>query len=290
MLARSFKRVAFTIEAEDGEIAYKKWEANGRRLMRTAVTLVAGVAVIGSLVVVPPGHRGAIYKADGIDVAERNEGYSLMVPLFHNANMVNVREQLYSNEEVYGQTADVLEVTMQVGVNYRINPEKAADIFREVGHEYETAIIENAVLDIGKAVIGQFDAGEVPVKRGEITSKMRDGLAARLAPVGIDVTFVALRDIILPESFVEAVELKEVAQEKQEESLRLVEVAKNEADAVKKRADGDAYAITALAAAREDEQTRLGLSPTEYVWFTKWDGILPSTLLGGGDFIVNLPN
>jgi regulator of protease activity HflC (stomatin/prohibitin superfamily) len=99
-----------------------------------------------------------------------------------------------------------------------------------------------------------------------------------------------LRDIILPPEFVAAVTAKEVAQERQEESLRLVDVAENEASAVKRAADGTAYALSTVAAAEREQQELLGLSPTEYVWYQKWNGVLPSTLLGdAGNFIVDLP-
>ena len=291
MIGTSFTRHKTIIEDEDGESVSIHWTRNGSRIRRALGLLGIGALVLASLVVVPPGHRGAIYTTSGVSTSERGEGYSLMIPILNNANMVNVREQLYSNEEVYGQTADVLEVTMQVGVNYRINPEQAADIFKEVGQQYETAIIENAVLDVGKAVIGQYDAGTVPSSRTSITADMTEGLRNRLGPVGIDVTFVALRDIILPSTFVSAVEAKEVAQERQEESLRLVTVAENEADAAIKAAEGQATALETVAAAEQAQQALLGLSPTEYVWYKRWNGTLPSTYLSDGTgFIVNLPD
>lgn len=289
MLARSFKRIVIEVEGEDG-FELTKWKTDKTRLRRATTTLIVGGLVLSSLVVVPPGHRGALYTTSGVSVVERGEGYSVIVPIIHNVSMVNVREQLYTNSEVYGQTSDVLEVTMQVGVNYRINPELAADIFKEVGQQYESAIIENAVLDIAKQVIGNYDASVVPTSRLTITADMQEALTARLAPVGIDVTFVALRDIILPKSFVQAVEAKEVAAEQVIESQRLVEKSQNEALQRIETATGEATAIAIEAQAKKEEQELLGMSSTEYVWFKTWNGILPTTLLGGSDdFIVNLP-
>lgn len=288
-LIASIKRIKIEVEGEDG-FELTKWKINTQRLKRVGGIAVVLALVLASVVVVPPGHRGAVYTASGVSTVERGEGYSLILPIIHNVSMVNVREQLYSNDEVFGQTSDVLEVTMQVGVNYRILPDKAADIFQEVGSAYEASIIENAVLDIGKIVIGQYDASVVPSQRGAITSDMLAALDERLNPIGIDVTYVALRDVILPKSFVAAVEAKEVAAEQVIESERLVDKAENEANQVIKTAQGTATAIAIEAQAKREEQELLGMSATEYVWFKTWDGALPATLLGeAGEFIVTLP-
>jgi regulator of protease activity HflC (stomatin/prohibitin superfamily) len=262
----------------------KRWKTLG-------ITFALGALAVGSLVVVPPGHRGALYQAvGGVQETERPEGFSFVIPIVQSVNMVNVREQLYSNDEVFGQTKDVLEVTMQVGVNYAIIPTQAAEIFRDVGQEYEARIIENAVLDVGKQVIGQYEASEAPFKRSSITADMLAGLQARLEPVGIQVTFVALRDIILPEEFVEAVKLKEIANEKAEESRRLVQVALNEAQQVRARAAGeaDAKALEGEGQSRAIDAVAnaLGFSPDEYLRWLQlqvWNGVLPETLVTSGN-------
>lgn len=292
MLFTSFKRDKMVVEDDAGEVILEKvkWTRNAGRIRRAIGLLVFGGLILASIVVVPPGHRGAVYTTNGISTIERGEGYSFIVPIFHNANMVNVREQVYENEEVYAQTRDLLEVTMQIGVNYYVTPDKAADIFRDVGHDYETALIKPAVLDIAKQEAGLIDALDFPRDREKLAESILSGLRARLEDIGITVTFVAIQDAIFPSAFVDAVRNKEIAEEKAEESLRLVDVAVNEAEQARQRASGEADALVTVAEAKREEQQVLGMSPTEYVWFKTWNGILPSTLLGeSGDFIVDLP-
>lgn len=292
MLFTSFKRNRITVEDDDGEILVDKveWSRNSKRLRRAGAIGIIGALALSAVVITPPGHRAAIYTTGGVSLDERGEGYSLIVPVLHNANMVNVREQVYENEEVYAQTKDLLEVTMQIGINYFIHPDKAADIFRDVGQDYEAALIKPAVLDISKQEAGLIDALDFPNNREKLAQAILSDLRARLEPIGITVTFVAIEDAIFPGEFVAAVRNKEIAGEKVEESNRLVQVAVNEAQQARERASGEADAIVEVAEARENEQERLGMSSIEYVWFQKWNGMLPSTLLGeSGDFIVDLP-
>ena len=269
-----------------------------RRKWRTAgITITAGAIILGSLVVTPPGNRGVIFSAGtGVQEVERNEGVSFMLPLFNSANMVNVREQKYENLEVYAQTKDLLEVTVQIGVNYFIQPTQAAELFRDVGKSYELAIIEPAVLDIAKRQIGLVDALDFPNNRQAIAAAISGDLTARLEQRGIEVTYVAIQDNIFDPSFVAAVLAKEIADEKAVESKRLVAVATNEAEGVRKTASGlaDAVALTGEgeASAIASVSDALGFTTDEYLgWLrlNRWDGVLPDTLVGdAGEFSILL--
>ncbi len=271
----------------------KKWRTAG-------LTLLGGALILGSLVVVPPGHRGVIYSATGgVSPVERPEGVSLIVPLFQTANMVNVREQKYENLEVYAQTQDLLEVTVQLGVNYYIAPSSAAELFRDIGKNYELAIIEPAVLDITKRRVGLVEAIDFPQQREQLASDILSDLAARLGPTGIQVTYVAIQDNIFDKAFVAAVLAKEIADERAAESERLVAVAKNEAAQVEARAEGDARAAALQGEGQAEAimavAEALGFTPDEYLnWLQLqvWDGRLPMTYvgdLGNIDLLMEVP-
>lgn len=269
-----------------------------RRKWRTAgLTILIGGVLVGSLVVVPPGHRGVIYSAaGGISPVERAEGVSFMFPVLQAANMVNVREQKYENLEVFAQTQDLLEVTVQIGVNYFIQPGQAAELFRDVGKNYELAIIEPAVLDISKRHIGLVDAIDFPTNRQAIADSISVDLTARLGQRGIQVTYVAIQDNIFDPQFVSAVLQKEIADELAARSERLVAVATNDAEATRQTASGDADAIALKgegeASAIAAVSKALGFTSNEYLsWLqlNRWDGVLPDTLVGdSGNFNILL--
>jgi len=258
----------------------KQWKAAG-------LSVVIGGLILGALVVTPPGHRGVIFSAaGGVSEQERQEGVSLMLPILQSANMVNVREQKYENLEVYAQTQDLLEVTVQIGVNYYIQPNQAAEVFRDIGKNYELAIIEPAVLQISKRQIGLVEAIDFPGQREAISGAIADELATRLGQRGIEVTFVSIQDNIFDPDFVAAVLAKEIADEKAAESQRLVAVAENEAEQVRERAAGDADAAALQGAGQAEAidavAAALGFTPEQYLSWLQlqvWDGRLPSTLV-----------
>ncbi len=268
----------------------RKWQVAG-------ATLLSGSLLLGMLVVTPPGHRGVIYSwTGGISQVERPQGVTVMLPLFMSANMVNVRVQKYENLEVYAQTKDLLEVTVQVGVNYRIEANRSAEVFEDIGKHYERDIIEPAVLTITKRQVGLVEAVDFPARRLAIADAITDDLTVRLERRGIEVTYVAIQDNIFDPDFVKAVLDKEVADEKAATALRQVEIARNEAESVRVRASGDADAIAFRGdgerAAIEAVVAALDFSPEEYLdWLqlNRWDGRLPSTLVGeAGDLALLL--
>ncbi len=287
-LIASIKRIK--IEGEDEEFIQTKWTLRRDRLRRTLGVGAVGLLVLSSLVVVPPGHRGVLYTAEGVHEEEKGEGYSFILPIIHNVANVSVREQAYRNESVYAQTSDLLEVTMVLGVNYRVQASQAAEVYRDLGRDFEGNVIERAVLDTAKEQAGLIEALDFAQQREKLAQSILSGLRARLEPLGIAVTYVAIEDAVFDASFVSAVLAKEVADEKAQESARLVAVAENEARQRVATATGEATAIEIEALARQAEQDLLGLTPTEYVWYKVWNGQLPVTLIGDSDeFIVTLP-
>jgi len=259
-----------------------------RKWKMALISILAGGFFLGVLVVTPPGHRGVIYSwSGGISQTERTEGVSLMVPLYQSANMVNVRVQKYENLEVFAQTADLLEVTVQIGVNYRIQPTRAAEVFQDIGKFYERDIIEPAVLTIAKRQIGLVEAVDFPARRLAIADAITTDLTARLERRGIEVTYVAIQDNFFDPDFVRAVLEKEVADEKAATALRQIEIARNEAESIRQRASGDADAVALRgmgeSIAIEAIAEALGFTPEQYLdWLqlNRWDGRLPSTLVG----------
>lgn len=289
LLISSFKRIKIEVEGEEG-FELTKWKVNGSRLRRAGIIGLIGGLFLTAFVVVPPGHRGVLYTSSGVSTVERAEGYSFIAPVIHNVALVSVREQAYTNDSVFAQTADLLEVTLQLGVNYRVDASEASEVYRDLGADYEGTVVERAVLDIAKEATGQIEALDLAQEREKLAQAILSGLRARLEPLGIVPTFVAVEDAIFDKGFVSAVLAKEIADEKAAESKRLVEVATNEAQQAIERATGTATAIAIEAQAKREEQELLGMSATEYVWFKTWDGVLPATLLGdGGEFIVTLP-
>jgi regulator of protease activity HflC (stomatin/prohibitin superfamily) len=268
--------------------------AGARR--RTVIGFIAAALILPALVITPPGHRAAIYNlGGGVSPTERPEGLSFVLPWVQSARMVSVRTQVYE-VEVYPQSLDLQEVTVPVAVNFHVDPSEAAELYQEVGLLYAQTVIAPAVLQLLTQEVGQFAAIDFAQNRAALAEAVHGALGERLTTYGIIVESVNVKDAVFAPAFIQSVEAKIIADQKASEALRLVQVAVAEAQAVRERAAGDRDAAIAKAEgerqAVEQVAAALGFTPAEYlewVQLTKWDGKLPSTLLGdAGDFAIIL--
>jgi len=255
---------------------------------RAVIGLVAAAVLLPGLVITPPGHRAAIYDlGGGVSPVERGEGLSLVIPWVQSARMVNVRTLVYE-VEVYPQSLDLQEVTVPVAVNYHIQPDQAAELYQAVGLNYQQTVIAPAVLQLVTQSVGQFAAIDFAANRAALAEKVRVALEGRLAPYGIVVESINVKDAIFAKNFLAAVEAKIIADQKASEQERLVDAAKHTADQVIATAKGAAQARIEVAKAEreaiEEVAAALGFTPVEYLEWTRlqrWDGILPKTYLSG---------
>jgi regulator of protease activity HflC (stomatin/prohibitin superfamily) len=272
---------------EDGERAVGYNPSRGKFGLKVGV-----VALLTALTVawVPAGHRGVIFdQGQGVLQEEKGEGITLVIPLWQRVHNLNVRTQVYEYES-FVQTEDLQEVTLPIAINFVIAPDSAAELFQEVGFDYVETIIAPAAFQASTEAAGKIVAASIAQSRAELAADIGSIIGPQLADHGILVEYVSVKDAVFDGEFLAAVKAKVIATEKAEESSRLVIVAENEALQEIARAEGEADAIAIRAAAKQEEQSLLGLSPVEYVWFTTWNGQLPVTLIGDtGEFIVTLP-
>jgi regulator of protease activity HflC (stomatin/prohibitin superfamily) len=255
---------------------------------RRALTgVIAAVVVLPALVITPPGHRAAIYNlGGGVSSQERVEGLSLVIPWIQSARMVNVRTQVYE-AEILPQSLDLQEITVPIAVNYHVDPLLAAELYQDVGLAYEGTVIGPAVFQLVTQEVGQFIAEDFAKNRAALAGAVHRALEERLSTYGIVVEWVNVKDAIFAVGFRTAVEAKIVAEQKAAEAARLVQVAVAEAQAVRERADGDRDAAIAKAEGEKKSvelvAAALGFTPAEYLeWvrLNRWNGILPSTVVG----------
>ncbi len=277
----------YRYDGDDGErstgyhIARGKWGA---------IALAVGLTLAATIAYVPAGHRGVVMDGgSGVQAEELDEGWSFVIPFWQRVHNVNVRTQVYVYES-FVQTEDLQEITLPIAINYSVIPNRAAELFQEVGHDYEEIVIDPAAFQASTEATGQIVAESIAQSRAELVASIATILRPQLASHGIRVEFVAVKDAVFDPAFLTAVKAKVIATQKAEESARLVVVAENEARQTVATADGEAQALAIVAAARKQEIGLLNMTPTEYVWFKTWNGVLPLTWLGSdGEIIVQLP-
>lgn len=190
------------------------------------------------------------------------------------------------------QTSDAMDVTATVGVEYNIDPSKAATIFAT----YRKGIEEITDVNLRQYISDALIKNAVTMDINQLTqggkTKLLESVTAdirkKLDPVGIRIVKLSwMTDLRYPEQVRQSINAKieatqrallrenEVAQSKAEaEKVRVA--AQGEADARLTRARAEAEAIAIKAKALRDNPGILQLNAID-----KWDGKLPVYMTDG---------
>ena len=132
-----------------------------------------------------------------------------------------------------------LSVSMDVSILYRLDPGKAAEIYKTVGVDYPDVVIIPQTRSVIRGVTVNHEAKALYTSEREVVS---DAISEELGPMlesrGILLEKVLLRGITLPEMVSTAIESKLSAEQDAEKMKFLLEREKIEADRKRTEAQG----------------------------------------------------
>lgn len=273
-----------------------------------AILLVAAVAVFGlsGCKKVPAGNVGIkVYLlggSKGVDIEEKgpgrhwigfNEDLYLFPTFTQNYTWTRAPDETGDeNEELGFQTIEGLAVTADVGISYRIDPDKAALIFqkyRKGVDEITDIYLRNMVRD---ALVK--NASSIPVEsvygagKAKLIEAVQRDVAAQVADIGIIVEKIYwVGELRLPATVTNAINNKIQMTQEAQRAQNEVAKAKAEADVKIETARGTAGQIRELAQAKADainmEGKALRDNPElkDLRAIEKWNGTLPTTMVPG---------
>jgi regulator of protease activity HflC (stomatin/prohibitin superfamily) len=223
----------------------------------------------------------------GISYEERAPGLSFVFPLIQRSHQVDVREQRYvtvnaeGRNNAYVQSSDLQEITVRGTVVFNIEPTQVAELWDATGENFK-GIVESVFIDAIKEAAGKVRAEAFAGSLGALASDVEKIIKPQLEGRGIQVRSVLLEDAVFDPEFVLSVKEKVIADQEVAEQQKLVEAERAKLEQVRLQ-----------ASAQEERRVRLGLTQDQFLellWIEKWGGVLPTTVLGGGeDVILNLP-
>ena len=215
--------------------------------------------LLSSCVVVRPGEVGVRQKLGRISdqaLAEGPRSYnpftSQIVTLPTRTVNLEIRSNLPSKEG--------LTISSEISILYRIMPNKAPDILRDIGRSYEQQIILPVFRSASADVTARFLAKDMHSgERAIIETQIRDRMAEILEDKGIVVENVLMKSIQLPQGLARSIEEKLQAEQdaqrmefvKQQEARnaeRLLIQAEGERNAAVIAADADRQRVEIQAA------------------------------------------
>ena len=234
------------------------------------------IVVIGVLILIgmnfyktiPPGRVGVATLFGNVQAQEYSQGLHIPVNPLYRWELFDARQQTHS-ETANVPSQDQLQTKLDVSVQYRIDGSMAPDILQQTG-DANAAVrvhlipkLRSLLREQGKTIKRAEDFFQEATQE-TLQLALTDGLQEYLAPKGIIVSAVLIRDIQLPPFIVAAIEKKkerEQAVERERAELERVrtelqqEVARAKAgreaaeeEAARKRilADATAYEITQI--------------------------------------------
>jgi regulator of protease activity HflC (stomatin/prohibitin superfamily) len=227
-----------------------------------AVIVVIGLA--GPFVEVPAGNVGVVTNFGSVQTVTLEPGLHIVVPIYQRVTNVDTRVQPHEFQEIDAASRELQTVKLTGVMNYHIDGQFASDLFQRVGTDFAAKIIDPAFNDFIKTVVPDYSVNDILAKRDEIRSLAKQQLAANLSQYHIIVDDIYIANIAFSDSFQQAIEAKQVAQQqvqteqqilaqKQIQAQQAVAAAKGQADATVTLADGQAKANDLLSKSLTDQ-------------------------------------
>ncbi len=256
----------------------KKWK---KLIIIGVIALFALVVLLNSFTVVDAGHTGVVVTLGSVNEGVLQEGIHTKAPFVQSVIKIDNRiQKLEVNTEAFSK--DLQSVKTVLAINYRVDTSKSYSIYKNIGADYENVLVVPAVNEVLKATTAQYTAEESVTNRALISDGLVEGLNKKLNELGLYVTDVNIIDFDFSEAFINAIEEKQVAQQKllkaETEKQTAITNAKAAAEAAKIKAEGDAEANKKLNDSLTDRVI-------ENKKIEKWNGELPRVSGSGGTII-----
>ena len=200
--------------------------------------------------VIGAGHTGVQSLFGKVSDRELPSGFHIKNP-FVRVIPMSVRTEDYTMSITQGEgqlagpdairalTKEGLNIDLDITVLYRLVEEKASDVYRDVGLQYDEVVIRPQIRSTIREIVALYSAKDIySEKRGEATQQIIDVLRTKLDPRGIEVEDVLLRNVVLPAKLANSIEEKLQAEQDAERYDFLLAVEKKEAERKRVAAEG----------------------------------------------------
>ena len=250
---------------------------------QTFAGIAAGLAffiatvLFASFTVISAGHTGVQVTLGEVNPVPLTEGVHFVNPI-SNIRDVDVRLQKAELKGANAGTKDLQVVHTDIVVNFRLDPAKVPHIYKEYGLNVDEKVLGPGINEAFKSVTGHYTSEELVTKRDLVSAEILTHLVSKMAPFNITVSNISLVNFGFSPEYQKAIEAKVISVQQTAKAQQDLERIKVEAASRIAQADGEAKAIAIQAAAI---QSNGGENYVKLQWIEKWDGKLPSTMLGG---------
>jgi regulator of protease activity HflC (stomatin/prohibitin superfamily) len=147
--------------------------------------------------------------------------------------------QVQGDDAIHVLSSDGLDVTIDLSVLYKINPEKAPFILQNIGENYENNIVRPITRTALRDNAVNYQAVDLySTKREEFQAKINQTITTNFAKNGLEVQQILVRNISLPASVKASIESKINAEQDAQKMQFVLQKERQEADRKRVEAQG----------------------------------------------------
>ena len=253
----------------------RKWKS----ILIVAVVVIA-LFIFRPWVQVGAGERGIVQNFGAVQDVVLGEGIHFKIPVVQTVTLLDVKIQK-AMTDAESSSSDLQDVDLSVALNYHIMPEKANLVYQTIGVQYKERIIDPAIQEVMKAVSARYTAEELITKRPAVSTEMQESLKERLLASNISVDAFSIINFKFSETFTEAIEAKQTAEQNALKAKRDLDRIKVEAEQTVTAATAEAEALRLQKMNISPDLIELRKIDANLKAIEKWNGILPEVTGAG---------
>ena len=249
------------MKKERENLFMKKWVLTG------VIVLFAIILAAATITIVQPGHTGVRVMAGQV-TGTTGEGLTLRVPFVEQIQQMNNRTvgMEMTTEAV---TRDLQAVRMTYIVNYQLNPDASAEVFRTIGIAYESIILRPIVEETLKDITARYPIENLITERARVSADITSALQVAFTERGFTLDRFNIVDFHFSVEFGNAIEQVRIAEQNALRAEQDLQRVMHEAEADRERARAQADVLRYQA----QELTDTNLIA---MWIERWNGVLPT--------------
>ena len=216
------------IVAVGGFVASINMKKTGKKQEASVSLLVsvgaAVIAIVNLFTVIPAGTVGVVDFLGSVSDETLKAGVNIVNPA---ARIEKFSVKTQEIKEVMNvPSKEGLSVQLEISLMYRLNPDKANEIYKTVGSNYREIILLPQFRSVVRGVTARYQAKALyTASREKLASEIIRDLNSLVEPRGITIEEAPLRQIVLPARLMKSIEEKLQAEQ---ESQRMAFILKKE--------------------------------------------------------------
>lgn len=244
------------------------------------VTIVLALFAFKPWVQIGAGERGVVQNFGAVQEIVLNEGIHFRIPVMQTVIIMDVKIQKAITDAA-SASSDLQDVDLSVALNYHIIPDKANLVYQTIGVQFKERIIDPAIQEVMKAVSARYTAEELITKRPAVSTEMQDALTSRLLSSNISVDAFSIVSFSFSQTFTDAIEAKQTAEQNALKAKRDLDRIKVEAEQTIAAATAEAEALRLQKMNISPDLIELRKIEANLKAIEKWNGILPQVTGAG---------